>query len=134
MKDILRQNRDKKMLDKRVVIAMSHPRSGGSLLAQCFEDVEGGAEVFNEPEIFMHFAVQIGDLPLLKQILICFCQMFWTKKRHEAPSTIVIKMPPQYPWLLRSLLAIEEDLKPFFDLSCVFLYRKPIDLAKSTIK
>ena len=132
MNDVLCQNRDSTKISKRVVIVMSHPRSGGSLLAQCFEDVEGEADVYNEPEIFMHFAETSTDKKLLRRIVFCFCRSIWS--REDGPAVLAIKMPPHHPWLLKPLLDIEEDMRPFFDMSFLFIYRNPIDTAKSALK
>ena len=111
---------------------MSQGRSGGTLLAQCFEDVDGGVEVYCEPDIFMHFAMGQFDDKTLKRIVFSFCQRLWTS--NQRLSTIVIKMPPQHPWLIKPLLRIQNDMKPFFEMSFLFNYRNPIDTTKSIIK
>ena len=128
---------------KRVVVIGCQARCGGTLLLQCFEEIAGGVRVFNEPEIFYHYVKQNGDLALLKRTLFCFCRDFWRERKEaenddddddEAPSTLVLKMPPQNPTLLKSLLDLEDDLQPFFDMSFLALYRNPVDVTKSLVK
>ena len=132
------------MQPKRVVIILSHARSGGTLLTQCFEDVDGGVLVFNEPEIFAHLAQRLdvenqNDFEIaLMDVLFCFCRAFWTRSTSPAnaasPSTIVIKILPHLLFLVKPLLKIREEMEPFFDMSFVFLYRNPVDCIKSSLR
>ena len=114
----------------------SHARSGGTLLARCFEDVDGGALVFNEPEIFVHltsFGSKL-DMDLFKRVFFCFCKTFWLTDELDSTQNIVIKIRPGYPWVLRHFLDLEEDMKPFLKMSFLINYRNPVDAMKSSIK
>ena len=131
---------------KKVVLVMAHVRSGGTFLTQCFEDVDGGVRVVSEPEIFYHFMwftfrairdnVDRSETDdLLKLILLYFCRRLWTSDEgDDEVSTIVIKMPPHLPWLMKPLTRVEEALKPYFGMSFLFLYRNPLDFMKSWLR
>ena len=123
----------------QVIIVGSQARSGGSLLSRCFEDVEGGAWVYNQPEIFTHL-VNDGSRPnreLLKRVLFLFCKAFWSHLEKNASSQspiIVIKIKPAFPWLLKSFLDLEKEMETFFQMRFLVNYRNPVDSMKSSIK
>ena len=142
---------------KRLIIIGSHVRSGGTLLTRCFEDVDGGVRVFNEPEIFQHFSdfvlankkSSIERLTLLKYLLFALCKSLWypqktqiaketpsdeTSTPNDTVSTIVLKLPAHLPWLLKPLLQIRADMQPFFEMSFLFAYRNPIDSFQSWLR
>ena len=88
---------------------MSHPRSGGSFTAQCFEDVDAvdgvegvdvvedvdavdgdSALVSNDPEIFFHYFTEVlvkqtaanaaKAKDLLKCLLFSYCRQMWAQR------------------------------------------------------
>ena len=121
----LLERRDEANSSKMILIA-SHPRCGGTLFAQCFQDYPNTI-VLNEPTIFLEIFLN-GKLYLMKHILAYIGKDLMDSKFN----IISIKFPILLPGLLKDAMDISHEMP--FPLYFFFVHRKPIPAFTSWMK
>ena len=127
------ENITKRLLEKRdevhsnkMILIASHPRCGGTLFTQCFQDYPK-TTILNEPTIFLELFLN-GKLYLIKHVLA-----YIGKDLMECKYNIIsIKFPIILPGLLKNVMDISHEMP--FQLHFFFVHRKPIPAFTSWMK